>query len=79
MTNNRLAASQPRPDQAFDPAQDQTAQGRSPGASADGATVQASQSGRSAALVQAMRHATQAYQSCQACFASPQPMLQAVA
>lgn len=59
--------------------QDQTTAGQPSVASADGAAVPTGQPGRNAALVQAMRHATQAYQACEACFASPQPMLQAVA
>jgi len=74
-----VAASQLRPEQAFDPAQAHAEEGQSAGASADGAGVQAVQSERKAALTQAMRHATQAYQTCAASFACPRPMLQAVA
>lgn len=48
----------------------------------DGANAQTGQTvqgGRKTALTQAMRQATQAYQTCAASFACPRPMLQAVA
>jgi len=51
----------------------------------NGSSAQAGQAGltdkagRKAALAQAMRQATQAYQTCAASFACPRPMLQAVA
>jgi len=46
-------------------------------AQSDAAQADGSSGGR--ALAQAMRRAAQAYQSCQSCFAGPEPMLQAVA
>lgn len=76
-----VAESQARPDQAqagqFSEANSGGAD--SSGARTGGSGVQAGQSRGSRALAQAMRQATQAYRACQAGFACPRPMLQAVA